>query len=102
MLRHLRGEASVVVKTAHEDSIEYHRAQIQQRVQETQQLQKEALKVQILGEEMQKEVRRLVYTMNGQRNLTKLQLSTNDFIQNLDFLTEEQKITMVNAQSKAD
>ena len=102
MLRQLRGEASVVVKTAHEDSIEYHRAQIQQRVQETQQLQKEALKVQILGEEMQKEVRRLVYTMNGQRNLTKLQLSTNDFIQNLDFLTEEQKIAMVNAQSKAD
>lgn len=40
--------------------------------------------------------------MNGQRNLTKLQLSTEDFIQKLDFLTEEQKKTMVDAQSKAE
>ena len=51
---------------------------------------------------MQKEVRKLVYTVNGQRNLTKLSLNTRDFINKLEFMPEDQKIKLVQTQTKAE
>lgn len=51
---------------------------------------------------MQKEVRKLVYTVNGQRNLTKLSLNTRDFINKLEFMPEDEKIKLVQTQTKAE
>lgn len=69
---------------------------------ETRHQHNKALKVQVLVDEMQKEVRKLVYTVNGQRNLTKLSISSSDFVNKLEFMPEDQKIQMVQTQTKAE
>lgn len=40
--------------------------------------------------------------MNGQKNLTKLQLNLQEFVDKIDFLTEEQKSMLLSAQSMTD
>jgi hypothetical protein len=51
--------------------------------------------VQGLVDEMQKEVRKLVYTMSCQRSLTKLSISANEFVNKLEFMPEDQKLELV-------
>lgn len=43
-----------------------------------------------------------MYTQNGQRNLTRLQLSMREFVHKLGYLTEEQRAMLVSLQNKED
>lgn len=66
MLKQLKGEAiGGVVNQKPKETIEQHRAKIEKQIKETRHQQIEAIKVQTMVEDMQKQIRRLVYTMNG-------------------------------------
>jgi YesN/AraC family two-component response regulator len=98
LLRDLQGDKKLeAVKPSEEGRVERDLEEIAQAIKETERQQKEAAKVQSVVEGLQKELRRLAYSENAQRNLTKLQLTMGEFINHMECLTDEQKTQLVQA-----